>query len=267
MQADSKSTSRRAFVFGSLDGDTGAVPLEDRCRECASSQEWQRLHPRRAADQIGFVASLPGRQRQVGTDAELTCSRFWGDVRRSKVGDTGRASGRRTNFAFELDDAGGSLVGSRGLPYDRFDYRGCSARRRDRREWGRAPGAIDSFGGTLLVQGVQLGNVFVGVQPTFGYEGDPMKMLMARNGAPHHGFAAFYAYVEKVFGADAVVHVGTHGALEFMPGKQVGLSASAGPTVSTASFRTLVYRSTISEDRVARRRAYAELISYLTRPV
>ena len=90
------------------------------------------------------------------------------------------------------------------------------------KEWGAAPGRINSFGRDLLIQGVRLGNVFVAVQPTFGYEGDPMKMLMSRGAAPHHGFAALYAYIEKVFGADAVVHTGTHGALEFMPGKQVG---------------------------------------------
>ncbi len=63
------------------------------------------------------------------------------------------------------------------------------------REWGTAPGKVNSFGQELLIQGVQLGNVFVGVQPTFGYEGDPMRLMMARGGAPHHGFMAFYTYL------------------------------------------------------------------------
>src|SRR5262249_24213104 len=96
-------------------------------------------------------------------------------------------------------------------------------------EWGPAPGAINSDGGELLIQGMMLGHVFIGVQPTFGYEGDPMRLLMAKGGSPHHGFAAFYTYLEKVFKADAVVHVGTHGATEFMPGKQVGLSNACWP--------------------------------------
>jgi magnesium chelatase subunit H len=136
-------------------------------------------------------------------------------------------------------------------------------------EWGIAPGEINSFGGTLLIQGLQLGNVFIGVQPTFGYEGDPMKMLMARSGAPHHGFAAFYAYIEKVLRADSLVHVGTHGALEFMPGKQVGLSESCWPDRLVGEMPNLYIYSVNnpSEGSIARRRSYAELISYLTPPV
>lgn len=63
--------------------------------------------------------------------------------------------------------------------------------------------------------------MFIGVQPSFGYEGDPMRLLFSRSASPHHGFAAYYTYLEKVFGADAVLHFGTHGSLEFMPGKQV----------------------------------------------
>jgi len=58
-------------------------------------------------------------------------------------------------------------------------------------------------------------------QPTFGYEGDPMRLLFSKSASPHHGFAAFYTYLEKIFKADAVLHFGTHGSLEFMPGKQV----------------------------------------------
>jgi magnesium chelatase subunit H len=137
------------------------------------------------------------------------------------------------------------------------------------KEWGRAPGAINSFGGELLIQGVQLGNVLVCVQPTFGYEGDPMRLLMARSGAPHHGFMALYTYLEKVYGADAVLHIGTHGALEFMPGKQVGLSASCWPDRLIGELPNIYLYSVNnpSEGSIAKRRSYAELISYLTPPI
>ena len=47
--------------------------------------------------------------------------------------------------------------------------------------------------------GKQFGNVFIGVQPTFGYEGDPMRLLFSRSASPHHGFAAYYTYLEHVF--------------------------------------------------------------------
>src|SRR5256885_9025809 len=85
-------------------------------------------------------------------------------------------------------------------------------------DWGSAPGSINSFGGNLLIQGLALGNVFIGVQPTFGFEGDPMRLMMARGGAPHHGFMAFYTYVSRVFNSAGVIPFGTHGGLEFMPG-------------------------------------------------
>uniref|UniRef100_A0A2N9IQT3 CobN/magnesium chelatase domain-containing protein n=1 Tax=Fagus sylvatica TaxID=28930 RepID=A0A2N9IQT3_FAGSY len=87
--------------------------------------------------------------------------------------------------------------------------------------WGKPPGNLNSDGENLLVYGKQYGNVFIGVQPTFGYEGDPMRLLFSKSASLHHGFAAYYSFVEKIFKADAVLHFGTHGSLEFMPGKQV----------------------------------------------
>ncbi|HEX7314680.1 MAG TPA: cobaltochelatase subunit CobN [Pyrinomonadaceae bacterium] len=136
-------------------------------------------------------------------------------------------------------------------------------------EWGAAPGRINSFGRDLLIQGVRLGNAFIAVQPTFGYEGDPMRLLMSRGGAPHHGFAALYTYLEKVFKADAVVHVGTHGSLEFMPGKQVGLSGECWPDrlIGELPHVYLYSVNNPSEGAIARRRSYAGLVSYLTPPV
>src|SRR5205807_1818292 len=136
-------------------------------------------------------------------------------------------------------------------------------------EWGNAPGRVNSFGGDLLIQGVRLGKVFIGVQPTFGYEGDPMRLMMARSGAPHHGFMAFYTYLSQVFHADALVHVGTHGAMEFMPGKQVGLSGECWPDRLIGELPNLYLYSVNnpSEGSIAKRRSYAELISYLTPPI
>ncbi len=96
-------------------------------------------------------------------------------------------------------------------------------------QWGPAPGRHQSNGADILVLGVQLRNVFVGVQPAFGYEGDPMRLLFEHGFAPTHAFSAFYRYLREDFAADAVLHFGTHGALEFMPGKQTGLSERCWP--------------------------------------
>ena len=66
---------------------------------------------------------------------------------------------------------------------------------------GGAAGKLNTNGTELLVFGKQFGNVFIGVQPTFGYEGDPMRLLFSRSASPHHGFAAYYTFLERIFQA------------------------------------------------------------------
>jgi magnesium chelatase subunit H len=132
--------------------------------------------------------------------------------------------------------------------------------------WGKAPGTLNSDGQNLLIFGKHYGNVFVGVQPTFGYEGDPMRLLFSRSCSPHHGFAAFYTYLNHIWGADAVLHFGTHGSLEFMPGKQIGLSSECYPDNLIGSLPNIYYYAVNnpSEATIAKRRGYATTISYLT---
>ena len=116
--------------------------------------------------------------------------------------------------------------------------------------------------------GRQFGNVFIGVQPTFGYEGDPMRLLFSKSASPHHGFAAYYTYLERIFKADAVLHFGTHGSLEFMPGKQVCMSGYCYPDTLIGTIPNLYYyaANNPSEATIAKRRSYAATISYLTPP-
>jgi magnesium chelatase subunit H len=134
--------------------------------------------------------------------------------------------------------------------------------------WGPPPGHLNSDGQNLLIYGKQFGNVFIGVQPTFGYEGDPMRLLFSRSASPHHGFAAYYTYLERIWGADAVLHFGTHGSLEFMPGKQMGMSGECYPDNLIGTIPNLYYyaANNPSEATIAKRRSYAETISYLTPP-
>jgi magnesium chelatase subunit H len=134
--------------------------------------------------------------------------------------------------------------------------------------WGKPPGNLNSDGQNLLVFGRHFGNVFVGVQPTFGYEGDPMRLLYSRSASPHHGFAAYYTYLQKIWKADAVLHFGTHGSLEFMPGKQMGMSESCYPDSLIGALPNLYYyaANNPSEATIAKRRGYASTISYLTPP-
>ncbi|MGI8504316.1 MAG: magnesium chelatase subunit H [Hassallia sp.] len=134
--------------------------------------------------------------------------------------------------------------------------------------WGPPPGHLNSDGQNLLIYGKQFGNVFIGVQPTFGYEGDPMRLLFSRSASPHHGFAAYYTYLEQIWGADAVLHFGTHGSLEFMPGKQMGMSGECYPDNLIGMIPNLYYyaANNPSEATIAKRRSYAATISYLTPP-
>ena len=137
------------------------------------------------------------------------------------------------------------------------------------KQWGSAPGKQQTDGQTIHVLGAQFGNVFVGVQPSFGYEGDPMRLLFEKGFAPTHAFSAFYRWLREDFKADAVLHFGTHGALEFMPGKQAGMSGSCWPDrlISDMPNFYLYASNNPSEGMIAKRRGAATLVSYLTPPV
>ncbi len=134
--------------------------------------------------------------------------------------------------------------------------------------WGPAPGKQQSDGSSIQVLGERFGNVFVGIQPGMGHEGDPMRLLFDRSFAPTHAFSAFYRWLREDFGATALLHFGTHGSLEFMPGKQNGMSADCWPDRLIGDLPNfyLYASNNPSEGTIAKRRAAATLISYLTPP-
>ncbi len=133
-------------------------------------------------------------------------------------------------------------------------------------QWGPAPGRHQTDGASIFVLGARFGKVLVGVQPAMGYEGDPMRLLFERGFAPTHAFSAFYRYLREDFGADVVLHFGMHGSLEFMPGKQVGMSASCWPERLIGALPNvyLYAANNPSEGALAKRRSAATLVSYLT---
>jgi len=135
--------------------------------------------------------------------------------------------------------------------------------------WGPAPGKSLANGGGIFVLGATFGNVFVGLQPPFGVEGDPMRLMFDGGFAPTHAFSAFYRWIREDFGADAVLHFGTHGALEFMPGKQSGLSGACWPDRLIGDLPNLYLyaANNPSEGMIAKRRSNATLVSYITPPV
>src|ERR1041385_2781336 len=257
------------FVYGGIPSrGQEPVPLEDRCTRLARRlRRWNNLQTA-TRDQIKLAIVLfcfPPNKGNIGTAADLDV--FPGVVDVLKRLD---AEGYRVEVPESAEDLRERVNDNVSYRMNVQEYRRlCPYVRGVESDWGTAPGAINTFGRELQIQGLELGNVFIGVQPTFGFEGDPMRLMMARSGAPHHGFMAFYTYLSKVFKADGVIHFGTHGALEFMPGKQIGLSGECWPDRLIEELPNFYIYSVNnpSEGSIAKRRSYAELISYLTPPI
>jgi len=135
--------------------------------------------------------------------------------------------------------------------------------------WGPAPGRIQSDGRGVFILGQHFGNVFVGVQPVFGYEGDPMRLLFEKGFAPTHAFVQFYLWLRNTFSADVILHFGMHGALEFMPGKQSGLGARDWPDRLIGEMPNvyLYAANNPSEATLAKRRSNAVTVTHLTPPL
>ena len=135
--------------------------------------------------------------------------------------------------------------------------------------WGDPPGSLMADEEYLYVPGLQFGNIFIGFQPERGAHADPSKTYHDTALPPHHQYYAFYRFIERVLQADVALHFGTHGTLEFLPGKQVALSESCFPDIfmGTLPHLYLYTCSNPSEAMIAKRRTYAALVDYMTPPM
>ncbi|MFB6281568.1 MAG: cobaltochelatase subunit CobN, partial [Haloferacaceae archaeon] len=127
-------------------------------------------------------------------------------------------------------------------------------------EWGDPPDR------PFAIPGVEFGNVLVTVQPPRGFGMDPSKVYHDSDLQPPHDYVAFYAWLRRAFGADAVVHLGTHGSLEWLPGKTVGLDGASAPDQLVGDLPN-VYPYIINnpgEGTQAKRRSYAAVVDHLT---
>jgi cobaltochelatase CobN len=123
--------------------------------------------------------------------------------------------------------------------------------------------------GVFPISGIQLGNIFVGIQPARGYDLDPSLNYHAPDLEPTHSYLAFYYWLRKHFEAQAIVNVGKHGNLEWLPGKSVALSDSCYPEVAFGALPHL-YPFIVNdpgEGSQAKRRAQAVIIDHLTPPM
>ena len=267
------------FVYGGIPArGQEPVALEDRCiRFARRLRRWNALRtaPRAQVKLAIVLFCFPPNKGNIGTAADLDVFPGVFDVLK-RLRDEGyevEVPGSADELRERLLSGNSESFGAPANVAYRMtidEYRRlCPYVREIENDWGTAPGSINSFGGNLSIQGLTLGNVFIGVQPTFGFEGDPMRLMMARSGSPHHGFMAFYTYLSKVLNVDGVIHFGTHGSLEFMPGKQIGLSGECWPDRLIDEMPNFYVYSVNnpSEGSIAKRRSYAELISYLTPPI
>lgn len=138
--------------------------------------------------------------------------------------------------------------------------------------FGEPPGDIMVNGEDILIPLVILENVAIGVQPSrrkiLENSEDLLSAVHDKTKPPHHQYLAFYLWLKDVFKADAIIHLGTHGTLEFMKGKEAGLSSKCWPDILISSLPHIyVYHVTnVSEATIAKRRSYATLVSYNSPP-
>ncbi|WP_089721794.1 cobaltochelatase subunit CobN, partial [Candidatus Entotheonella palauensis] len=131
--------------------------------------------------------------------------------------------------------------------------------------WGEPPGQVYRHNGSVAVVGLQFGNVFVGIQPPRGFGENPVAIYHDPDLAPSHHYLGTYHWLKHVFQADAIVHMGKHGTLEWLPGKGIGLSGSCYPDVALGDM-PLIYPFIINdpgEGTQAKRRAHAIIVDHL----
>ncbi len=135
--------------------------------------------------------------------------------------------------------------------------------------WGEAPGTARVHDDRLVFSGLDLGDVMVTIQPPRGYGDDPIAVYHSPTLPPAHHYLAFYRWLDDVWGADAVVHLGKHGTLEWLPGKSVGLSGSCFPDAAIGNM-PFFYPFVVNdpgEGTQAKRRAHAVVIDHLQPPM
>ncbi|MGH9041406.1 MAG: cobaltochelatase subunit CobN, partial [Acidimicrobiia bacterium] len=153
-------------------------------------------------------------------------------------------------------------------------------RRSVEERWGPPPGDVyvdhagtagpgDPTDGPICLAGIDLGGVLVTVQPPRGFGEDPIAVYHSPELPPTHHYLAFYRWLDRGWGADAIVHVGKHGNLEWLPGKGVGLSAACAPDAALGDV-PLVYPFVVNdpgEGTQAKRRAHAVVVDHLVPPM
>lgn len=135
--------------------------------------------------------------------------------------------------------------------------------------WGPPPGDRYLDGDDFVIAGLELGNVLVAIQPPRGYGEDPVGIYHDPELPPTHHYLACYRWLDAVWGADALVHLGKHGTLEWLPGKMLALSPACAPDAALGDV-PLIYPFVVNdpgEGVQAKRRAHAVIVDHLVPPM
>ncbi|MGK7943727.1 MAG: magnesium chelatase subunit H [Microcystaceae cyanobacterium] len=127
---------------------------------------------------------------------------------------------------------------------------------------------IKTYEDDFLVGGITLGNIWIGVQPPLGIAGDPMRLMFEKDLTPHPQYTAFYQWLQHEFQADAVVHFGMHGTVEWLPGAPLGNTGYSWSDILLGNLPNLYLyaANNPSESMLAKRRGYGVLISHNVPP-
>ena len=164
----------------------------------------------------------------------------------------------------------GNPVRISAASYERW-YRTLPADLREEmeRHWGPPPGELFVQDGDIVLAALRAGNVVVMVQPPRGFGQNPIAIYHDPDLPPSHHYLAAYRWLSDEFGAHAIVHVGKHGNLEWLPGKAAGMSASCGTDAALGDV-PLIYPFLVNdpgEGTQAKRRAHAVLVDHMVPPM
>ena len=294
-----------AVSLPEFDGVIHSVPIAARVKDDVGDVTWQLMEERMVrlaakAKKWALLGKKPNQEKKIaivfhnypptnsnigsaaGLDSPESVRRLLGKMREAgytvetipedskafmKLLTDNATNDRRFISAAQIKDAYGHLTAEQ---YARFFTKlPEKVRTQLTADWGDAPGDVFNYEGELLIPGTLNGNVFITVQPPRGFGEDPGKILHDPAAAPTHHYIGFYHWLRDIWQADAVVHIGTHGSLEWLPGKGTALSASCYPDISLGDLPDVYpyWMTIVGEGIQAKRRGAACLISHLSPPM
>lgn len=170
----------------------------------------------------------------------------------------------------DIEACGGTLYAMPACEYQQFfDTLSPKIQQQMEEAWGNVPGEAMVLDGKLVITGMCFGKVLLMIQPKrgcFGAKctGEVCKILQDPSCPPTHQYLATYYYASEIFGADALIHVGTHGSLEYLPGKANGLGKDCFPDIAVGTKPNLYLfnAGSIASALLAKRRSYATMIDH-----